>query len=242
MQTIKSVSSLKKQKSSLFFIFTSLALLAVVDLGVACTETKIERVRIIKDKSGEDLFATFNKMQSQSEQKAKVVKGSGYAKQVSYVGGDHVEDELTHFLNMDKEDTPKLILENLGAMKVGVNVASKQKKGFVYSGSKKISWNKKPVKKEKANVLTEAIRSWLGKELFKDLKKKASLRSQSVQDSGSRAGKKSGIEAMAKILNEKVQNQKIVIDSSPKAKETNKSGSPGGIKWSKNKVGFVREE
>jgi hypothetical protein len=104
--------------------------------------------------------------------------------------GSSMEDELAHFLNMDKEDTPKLLIENLGATKVGVNVSSKEssmrsrKKGYVYAGQKKMGIKMKGRNQStsQGQVIQENIKEWLGKEIFKHVQKLSRSNSMSHTD------------------------------------------------------------
>lgn len=222
MQTTKPNRNRATSHLSLSFLFqlTSLTLITLLASPIKSSHETANPVRIIRDKMGEDLFATFAKINSNSSKQMGLRKkkkniGDSFVKMDK---GSSAEDELTHFLNMDKEDTPKLLLESFGATKVGVNVSEKsgsvgtrQKKGYVYAGQKRMGLRKKNKGDNQDKVLQESIKEWLGKELFKHTQKIS--RSNSL--------KENDLDFSRMEVNSEFQKsrtkKKIVIDSQDKS-------------------------
>ena len=223
MQHSKRFITYKHTNPSLFYLFTLIISLTTLSVHLSnnIQNMNFERVRLVKDRSGEDLFASFEKMKSNSIHSTSTTVKIESSKFVSvkHSGG---KDSLDSFLNVDSEVIPKLMLENLTQMRAGLNVmmkkAKKKKKHFVINDSK---GDQKPP--EEIRLI---IRSWLGKELFNNLKNSKVLkRSNSNVDSHVynkfKDKKGSGVNKI---------NSFIEIDSKPKTKESYEKSISDSVK------------
>lgn len=216
MQTPLFFIKIKKSTQSLFLKYYLVLFLCIIGSTHSNKQKEIlkERVRVIKDTSHDDLFATFKKM--------GITSGSNFVETkttvtTSYVTVKHASDGNTvdNFLNAGQEDLPKLLLENLGRTKVKYNVMTRKvKKGkynnFVLAPSNREDSVQEDLIKREVQM---KILNFFGKEIFENERNAKQKRNQSF--SGSRKEGK-----LEEIFSKKSARKNSLRSGSSHSKET----------------------
>lgn len=225
MRTPQFFIKIKKSIQSLFiklYIFPLLCVIATVNCNKKMQPVK-ERVRVIKDDSGEDLFATFKKMGFSSGGSFIETKTSVTA---SYVTVKHTSgaDAVENFLNIDKEGLPKLLLENLGRTKVNYDVMTKKVAKGKYNQFVLTPSNRDDTAHEdkiKLEVQMKIIK-FFGKDIFQKAHNVKDKRSQSLVSDNKKSKSESREDLSKEIVRKSSAsfhkfspNEKIKLDTNP---------------------------